>query len=120
MALAVVVAAVIAASLVLAVVHNSGSQGLAAFAENSLGVIDPGTGRLVGQVGIGVGPTAVAAGFGSIWTTNIDANSVSRVDASTLHVIDTIDPTTDALSARVHNFKRSPTVGVVLDQMWVR
>jgi YVTN family beta-propeller protein len=90
-AAAVVAAVAVAAILVVVLVQDSGSRGLSAFAENSLGVVDPGTGRLVAQVPLDVGPTAVAAGFRSIWTTNIDANSVTRVDATTRRVIDRID-----------------------------
>jgi YVTN family beta-propeller protein len=88
---ALAAAAVAAAGLVVALVHDSGGQKLTGPAENSLGVIDPGTGRLVGQVPIDDGPTAVAAGFGSIWTTNIDDNSVTRIDAKSLQVKDTIE-----------------------------
>jgi peptide/nickel transport system substrate-binding protein len=71
-------------------VHDGGGHGSLAFAENSLGVVDPAAGRLIGDVGIDTGPTAVAAGFHSVWTTNIGDDSVSRVDPSSLQVVDTI------------------------------
>jgi YVTN family beta-propeller protein len=74
----------------IVLVGADGGHRLRAFAENSLGIVDPATGRVIGDVSIGVGPTAVAAGFDSIWTANIDDGSVSRVDPSTLRVIDTI------------------------------
>jgi peptide/nickel transport system substrate-binding protein len=73
----------------IGMVHDGGHDRLA-LAENSLGVVDPATGQVIGQVGIEVGPTAVAAGFGSIWTANTDNDSVSRVDPTTLQVRDEI------------------------------
>ncbi len=83
---------VLAAGSVTGVVllRDEGSRGPIALAEDSLGIVDPATGRITGQVGVDVGPTAVAAGFHSIWTTNIDDGSVSRIDPSSRHVIDTI------------------------------
>lgn len=85
------VVAVVAAALLVAVRRNDhGSVGLPAFAENSLGIVDPHTGRLVGQVSVNGGPTAVAAGFRSVWTANVSDNSVARVDPATRQVIDRI------------------------------
>lgn len=71
-------------------VRDEGSRSPIALPEDSLGIVDPATGRMIGHVGVDVGPTAVAAGFHSIWTTNIDDGSVSRVDPSSRQVIDTI------------------------------
>ena len=82
---AVLVAAVVAASVVV-VVHDSGGGGPGTLGENSVGMLDPRTGHLVGQVGVDPGPIAIGAGFGSVWTVNADANTVSRVDRSSRQV----------------------------------
>jgi ABC-type transport system substrate-binding protein/DNA-binding SARP family transcriptional activator len=74
----------------IVLVRADGGHRSLAFAENSLGIVDPATGRVIGHVSTDVGPTAVAAGFDSIWTANIDDGSVSRVDPSSLQVTDTI------------------------------
>jgi YVTN family beta-propeller protein len=84
-------AAVVAVGLVVALTHDSGTHALSALSENSVGVLDPHSGKLVAQVGVGAGPSAVAAGYGSIWTANTDDNTVSQVDRSTHEVLHTID-----------------------------
>ena len=49
--------------------------------ENAVGVIGPGDEpRVSAAVEVGQRPTAVAAGFGSVWVTNSTADSVSRID----------------------------------------
>ncbi len=105
---AALVSIVVAGFLVVALQHDSGSAGLTALSENSLAVVDPSNAHLIDQIDTNAAPTAVAAGFGSIWTTNTDGNTVTRIDSASLHVIDTI------------------TVGVApsaiaagLDSMWV-
>ena len=91
---AVVVAGVIAATVVvpLVVFGRGGSEGRAAVsaADDSLGVVDVRSGRLVADIGVGATPTAVAAGEGAYWVTNADGNTVSRIDPGTAAVVDTI------------------------------
>jgi streptogramin lyase len=43
-------------------------------------VIDPSSNELVGEVPVGRRPEAITTGLGGVWVTNIDDNSVSRVD----------------------------------------
>jgi peptide/nickel transport system substrate-binding protein len=89
---AAVGAAVVASGVLVVVLRpESAASTLRALDENSLGVIDPHSGKLLGEVAVGAGPTAVTDGFGSIWTANTDDNSVSRVDAKTRAVSHTID-----------------------------
>ena len=57
---------------------------------DSVGIFGAGTGRLRGQVPVGASPSAVAAGDGSIWVANGDANTVSRIDPTKRVVIETI------------------------------
>ena len=109
-----VAAAVVVAAVVVSVVvvvsqgGGGGAAGLTAFGENSVGVIDPDSGRLVGQLDVDTSPTAVASGFGAVWTANTGGNSVTRINASTRQIIDTI-PVGSAPSA----------VGVGLGAVWV-
>jgi YVTN family beta-propeller protein len=51
--------------------------------ENSVGVLDPATGRLSRSIAVDSGPGAVVAGFGAIWTANTIADTVSRIDPAT-------------------------------------
>ncbi len=51
--------------------------------ENSVGVLDPATGRLTRSIAVDAGPGAVVAGFGAIWTANTNADTVSRIDQTT-------------------------------------
>jgi YVTN family beta-propeller protein len=52
--------------------------------EDAVGVIGPGdVPRVSGAALVGRRPTALAAGFGSVWVTNSADDSVSRVDAKT-------------------------------------
>ncbi len=90
-AAAVVVAAVVA-SVLLAERGGGGGGGraLRAFGENSAGVVDPGSGRLVAQVAVDLAPNAVVAGLGAAWTANTGGNSVSRIDPATRRVTQTV------------------------------
>jgi YVTN family beta-propeller protein len=81
-----VLAAVVIAASVVAAVRDTGAGGPSKLGENSVGLVDPHTRRLVGQVGVDPGPIAIGAGYGSVWTVNADANTVSRVDRSSRHV----------------------------------
>jgi ABC-type transport system substrate-binding protein len=52
--------------------------------ENAVGVIGPGnTPKVSAAADVGHRPTAVAAGFGSVWVTNSTDGSVSRIDRRT-------------------------------------
>ncbi len=64
---------------------------LAAVAENSLGVIDPGRDVIVGQAAVGDQPSAIAVGEGWVWVANTGDDTVSQIDPQTHAVIDTID-----------------------------
>jgi YVTN family beta-propeller protein len=74
------------------VVLTRGGPGPAAagVSTDSVGIFAADTGRQRGQVPVGASPSAVAAGDGSIWVANGDANTVSRIDPSKHVVIETI------------------------------
>jgi YVTN family beta-propeller protein len=89
-------AAALAAAVLIAVfLGTRGSSGpeaavAAPVAANSLGILDPSSGRLSGQVDVGASPGATAACSGSIWTANVDAHTVSRIDPARQVVIQTV------------------------------
>jgi YVTN family beta-propeller protein len=58
-------------------------EALHAAVGNSVGLVDAGSGRLVGDIGVGATPTRVAVGEGAYWVTNADDATVSRADPGT-------------------------------------
>ena len=87
------VAAVVAAAVAVIVGTRGGSAPAASAAPvsaDSVGTFNSANGRLTGQVSVGASPSAIAAGDGSIWVTNVDAHTVSRVDPVKQVVIQTI------------------------------
>jgi peptide/nickel transport system substrate-binding protein len=56
-------------------------------APNSLAAIDTGNNQIVGGVTVGSRPGAVTFGSGSLWVTNLDDQTVSRIDPTTLHTL---------------------------------
>jgi len=83
-----VIAAAIA--IPLFALGQSGSTGGATVAPNSLALIDSGSNTVAGSVAVGVRPSQVAAGAGSIWVANVDDQTVSRIDPSTVSLQRTI------------------------------
>jgi YVTN family beta-propeller protein len=57
---------------------------------NSVGRIDPATGRVTDQVTVGARPAGVAFGAGSLWITNEGDGSVSRIDPDAVRVLQTV------------------------------
>ena len=64
----------------------SGQQALIPVRPNSLAVLDPHSGRVGADIGVGSRPSRVAAEGGDVWVLNADDRTVSRVDASTQQV----------------------------------
>jgi len=91
LALAAAVGLVIAAAVVAAVRDLSdGSSAPVQLAGESVAVIDPGTGTIVGEIPVGGRPAGPAVGEGSVWVGNRDDNTLLRIDASSLDVVRTI------------------------------
>jgi basic membrane protein A len=61
-----------------------------AIAADSVGIVDPKTNRVTGQVQVGARPVAVVVGHGSVWVANADDGTVSRIDPETRKVVKTI------------------------------
>jgi peptide/nickel transport system substrate-binding protein len=86
----VVVLAAAVAAVVIGTQGGSGPATAAVVSTDSVGIFHPGNGRPAGQVPVGSSPSAVVSGYDSIWVTNVDAHSVSRIDPVKQVVIDTI------------------------------
>ena len=63
---------------------------LAGISENSIGVIDPARGELIGQIQVGTQPSGIAVGEGYAWVTNEADDSVSQIDLGTRSVVNRI------------------------------
>jgi YVTN family beta-propeller protein len=74
------VAAVGIVSAVLAVTNDFAGPSLVP--SNSVGIIDPKTNKVVGNVPVGSRPDGVAVGEGIVWVANLDDRTLSRVDAT--------------------------------------
>lgn len=59
-------------------------------APNSVGVIDPKTNKVIGQIAVGVGPSAIDVGAGAVWVANRDDQTLSRIDPRTRALARTI------------------------------
>ena len=76
--------------MIAAVVARNGDDEPSGSAENAVGLFDPATGELTERFAVGRGPSAAAAGAGSVWVANARDGTVSRVDAEKRQVA-TID-----------------------------
>jgi len=72
-----VVLAGIAAGVVLVTRPSAGLV----VSPNSIGVINPKTNKVVGQIAVGVRPGAIDVGAGSVWAANQDDKTLSRIDS---------------------------------------
>ncbi len=83
---ALALAAIVAAVVVLA---TSGG-GSVTVKPNSVGLIDPKSDKVVGQVPVGSRPSAVAVGGSSVWVANVDDRTASQLDARTRVIVRTV------------------------------
>jgi YVTN family beta-propeller protein len=82
--------ALAAAAVVATIALGRDSSGLSSVSPNAVGVIDPSSNRLVGEVGVGIDPYSVTVGAGSVWVANVEDETVSRIDPAGLVVQRTI------------------------------
>jgi YVTN family beta-propeller protein len=80
--LVLVAAGVIAAATAAAffLLLDTSSRPAIRISADAVGMFDPRTGRVTGDVDLGSSPSAVAAGAGSIWVADVDGRSVSRLN----------------------------------------
>jgi YVTN family beta-propeller protein len=57
---------------------------------NSVGIIDPTSNKIVGEVPVGARPGQLVAGAGGIWVANLEDRTVSRLDPTTRRLVRTI------------------------------
>jgi YVTN family beta-propeller protein len=90
--LAVGGAVLIAAAVAVAVLVSSGggTASLTAIPADSVGAINTAGGAIAAQVPVGSSPSGMAAGARSVWVTNYNDNTVSRIDPETRDVVQTI------------------------------
>ena len=84
-------AVVVAAALAFVLLRDSGGGGLSTVSPNSVGVVDPGSNKLVAEVPVGIDPESVTVGEGAVWVANVDDETVSRIDPATRERGRTID-----------------------------
>jgi YVTN family beta-propeller protein len=89
LAVAVLVAAGIVAG-VLALTSGNGSREIASLAPNSLGIIDPGTNKLVAAIPVGARPAGIVYEHGALWVANLEDEALSRVDPVSRRVVRTV------------------------------
>ncbi len=82
----------LAAATAVAVIELTGKStaGLASVAADSVGVIDPATNKIVGQIPVGATPTAIAFGSHGVWVISQPDKTVTRIDSKTRTALRTI------------------------------
>jgi YVTN family beta-propeller protein len=94
---------VLAAAVAIPVFALGGGGGgvSARVAPNSLAIIDPASNKVVGSLPVGIRPSSLAAGEGSIWVANLDDRTLSRIDPRTVSLQRTLslDATPTGLAA---------------------
>lgn len=85
-------AAVVATALgILVATQTGGPPTRATVHANRVGIIDPGSGRIVAETAVGAAPGEIAVADGGVWVTSAGDNSVSRIDPATNQVRQTIE-----------------------------
>lgn len=87
---AAAVASLAAVIVVAAVLVDRRDAAQLSVPPNSVAVVDPETGRVVGVVEGLIRPGPVAAGAGAIWVGNLDGRTLARIDPETRQVVATI------------------------------
>jgi YVTN family beta-propeller protein len=75
---------------VIVVFSGNSDPSLKGVDANAIGILDPKTGKIAGEVFLGSTPTEVVAGAGSIWAVSENRQTVSRINPTTGHVVQTI------------------------------
>ena len=70
----------VAAAAAVAIVLLSAGNDVVTVRPNSVGVIDPGSNKVVDQIAVGSGPGPITAGAGAIWVANLDDQTLYRID----------------------------------------
>jgi YVTN family beta-propeller protein len=76
-------AVLVAAAIAVAIIELTGTRatpGLASVAADSVGVIDPGTNGIVGQIPVGSDPSRIAFAPSGVWVVSEHDKTVTRID----------------------------------------
>ena len=76
--------ALLAIAAVAAFLLTRDSGGLSSVSPNSVGVIDPSSNKLVAEIQVGRDPQAISTGAGAVWVTNVEDETVERIDPTDL------------------------------------
>jgi DNA-binding SARP family transcriptional activator/ABC-type transport system substrate-binding protein/DNA-binding beta-propeller fold protein YncE len=92
-AIAVVIVGLLvsAAAATFVLLKGSSEPSLHAVDANAVGIVDPKNATISGEVLLDGAPTHVATGAGSIWIVSPNRQTVTRIDAKTDHVVQTIE-----------------------------
>jgi YVTN family beta-propeller protein len=71
---------VVAAAVAAAVVLLAEGGGAITVRPNAVGVINPGSNKVVDQVPVGARPSAITPGASSIWVANVEDRTLARID----------------------------------------
>ena len=74
--------------------------------DGTVSEVNPGSGTQVGVIRVGVGPSTIAFGYGSVWVANVTSDTLSGIDAATGDVTVTIpldSPRPTSRSARARS-----------------
>jgi ABC-type oligopeptide transport system substrate-binding subunit len=90
-----------AVGLVAVLATTGGEGGAAPVLPNSVAILDPEDGRVVGRVPVGLRPADLAVGAGSVWVANLADNTVTQIGARSRRVAGTVSPgiSVDGLAA---------------------
>jgi len=72
-------AVVLGAAAAIAFLATRTSSGLNGIPPNAVGVVDPGSNRIVAAIPVGIRPGPVAAGAGSVWVGNLQDRNLTRI-----------------------------------------
>jgi YVTN family beta-propeller protein len=82
--------AAVLAAVVVVIATRSGGGGITTIRPNAVGVIDPASNKVVGEVPVGIAPSAIAVGAGAVWVGNVGDRTLTRIDPSTRDVARTL------------------------------
>jgi class 3 adenylate cyclase/streptogramin lyase len=78
---AAVVAVIVVVALAVLATRDSGG-GLGGVEANQVGLVDPKTNHIIGEVPVGIRPGPLAVGGGSVWVGNLQDRNLTRIDAA--------------------------------------
>jgi YVTN family beta-propeller protein len=89
--LAAVAAALVAVVGAAVLLGRNSQHGLSSVSPNAVGVIDPNSNAIIGEIPVGLRPGPIAAGPGSIWVGNLDDRNLTRIDVAQRARAETIE-----------------------------